>query len=100
MLVAPEDFRRRDTTRTRFISTDGTDLGPLSGDSRHDAGIPAPSRLDEIIDTSRLLSLALRRPCVRLDFYQVEDRVLLGEITPWPGQGRVFEPDFDTALGR
>lgn len=100
MLVAPENFRHRGTVRTRFISKDGADLGPLSGDSRHDAEIDVPWRLDQIVDTSRTLSLALRRPFVRLDFYQEEDRVLLGEITPWPGQGRVFEPGFDTALGR
>lgn len=61
--------------------------------------VPKPSKLKEMIEVARHLSVGF--PFVRVDLYSVEDKVYFGELTFYPWSGYVqFEPDdFDFRLG-
>lgn len=62
--------------------------------------LPRPTRLDEIVSTAERLAAGL--DFVRVDLYDAPDRVVVGELTIYPGSGNEwFEPrEFDVRLGR
>lgn len=99
LLLAVPDFRDRSEVRMRILGPDGTDLGPVVTTAPVDPDLPVPGHLDEIVDAARRLSHALRRPFVRLDFYDTGDRALLGEITPMPGNVNRYVRAHDAYLG-
>ena len=53
----------------------------------------------ETSETAERLSLAIRAPFSRLDFNNVGDRIVFGEVTPRPGGPQWFGPDLDAMLG-
>lgn len=61
--------------------------------------IPKPRHYDEMVRLAEMLSKDL--PFVRVDFYEVNDRVYFGELTLFPGCGwEEFTPaEWDTKLG-
>lgn len=52
---------------------------------------PAPHRLDDMIEISKKLSKAF--PYVRVDFFEVEDKLYLSELTFYPGGGFIQLPE-------
>lgn len=60
---------------------------------------PQPNNLDEMLDIARKLSKEF--PHVRVDLYNIDGRILFGELTFYPWSGYVqFTPDeFDFHLG-
>jgi hypothetical protein len=64
-----------------------------------DRPAPHPSRLAELLDCARRLAAGF--PFVRVDLYQVDERVVFGELTFYPGAGhnRIFPAAADRALG-
>lgn len=78
-----------------------TDWNPLNFSLQYPQGetVDKPSRLKEMLEYAKSLSEDM--PFVRVDFYQVNDRVIFGEMTFFPenGNGR-FSPDtYDALLG-
>jgi hypothetical protein len=61
---------------------------------------PRPKELEKILDISRALSKPF--PHVRVDFYLESDRIMIGELTFFPGCGlESFEPEkFDEIVGK
>lgn len=61
---------------------------------------PQPKNFDVMLDAARKLSKAF--PTVRVDLYNIEGRILFGELTFYPWSGYVqFKPDeFDFTLGK
>ena len=58
----------------------------------HDSDLAKPEKLDEMIRLARKLAKGF--PFVRVDFYYVNNRVIFGEMTFYPGDGRRdFRPD-------
>lgn len=72
----------------------GKDLEP-----RHDIRIDPPAQLTKMIRTAEDLSRDF--PFVRVDFYEVENRIIFGEMTFYPKSGLPdFRPlDYDTNFG-
>lgn len=64
-----------------------------------DGPIPRPPRLEEMIEIARVLSADF--PAVRVDLYEIDDRIFFGEMTFFPWSGYViYNPDsFDYQLG-
>lgn len=64
-----------------------------------DPGLPKPKHFDEMIKLAR--KLAQPFPFVRVDFYEIGDRVFVGEMTFYPSGGIYpFEPqEWDFAYG-
>ncbi len=62
-------------------------------------GIAKPQNLDKMISLAERLSKDF--PFVRVDFYDIEDKIYFGEITFYPGSGlEAFEPiEWDYKLG-
>lgn len=62
-------------------------------------GIAKPQNLDKMISLAERLSKDF--PFVRVDFYDIEDKIYFGEITFYPGNGlEAFEPvEWDYKLG-
>jgi len=61
---------------------------------------PKPSKLDEMLEISRILSKDFEH--VRVDLYEMPDgRVLFGEFTfqTWGGLRRFYPPEYDLILG-
>ena len=66
---------------------------------RSDKSIPKPVHYEEMIRLAEVLSQGI--PFVRVDFYDVEDKIYFGELTFFPGSGfEEFSPEiWDEKLG-
>jgi len=85
----------------RYFDEKGNDLGDaLVGHGNVDADVPAPLHLAELIDASSRMSVALKVPFVRLDFYERKDSIVFGEITPSPGGEQQPRADLDDRFGQ
>ena len=81
-----------------FYTTDWTRLNVKYGSfGNHDN--PRPKHLDEMLSIARILSAEF--PFVRVDFYDLPEHVLLGEMTFDPAGGlKKFNPEsFDLEMG-
>ena len=92
-------FDDRSSIRFRAILPDGTDLGAVCAGLTYDSSIPIPDNIEGLIATASSLSLAVPRPFIRVDLYDVEGKVVFGELTPRPGGGMEYVPDEDVRLG-
>ena len=65
-----------------------------------DTLLPRPDNLDQLLEISTKLSQGI--PFVRVDFYVVDNRVYIGELTFFPNGGiEPFDPpEYDLELGR
>jgi len=91
--------RDKDATAFRFILPDGTDPGPIVRGLVHDHAIPVPSNLEELMEVARRMSLGIPRAFVRVDLYDIDGRVVFGELTPRPGHLMDYGPKQDERLG-
>lgn len=89
----------RSVTR-RYVAADGSDLGEVLVGTPADHGIPVPDSLGTMVAIARHLSLASGLPFVRVDLYDTDEGVVLGEVTRAPGGNQRFRPDHDELLGR
>jgi hypothetical protein len=92
-------FADRSSIRFRAIRPDGTDLGAVCAGLEYDSSIPIPENLEELLATASSLSRAVPRPFIRVDLYDIEGKVVFGELTPRPGGGMEYVPDEDVRLG-
>jgi len=91
--------RDKDATAFRVILPDGTDPGPIVRGLVHDHTIPVPSNLDELMEVARRMSLGIPRAFVRVDLYDVDGRVVFGELTPRPGHLMDYGTEQDERMG-
>lgn len=73
-------------------------LNPVA---RHAAqAAPRPEGLDKMLEIARTLSAGI--PFVRVDLYNINGRILFGELTFYPGSGmgRFAPSEWDTTLGQ
>jgi hypothetical protein len=91
--------RDAESTTFRVILPDGTDAGPVLRGLVHDHDIPVPGNLDALMEVARVMSLAIPRPFIRVDLYDVEGRIVFGELTPRPGHLMDYGPGQDERLG-
>lgn len=89
----------RKSWRYRTFFADGTDPGSIYQKSRYDESIPVPENLDALVDVAKRLSLGIPRAFVRVDLYDVDGRIVFGELTPRPGGTVDFGPEMDERLG-
>lgn len=70
-----------------------------SNNSLHEGDIPQPKCLEEMISVARKLSEKF--PFVRVDLYDVNNKVIFGEMTFYPSDGRSdFTPEkYNTIIG-
>jgi hypothetical protein len=83
----------------RIIDRHGRDVGDIYSGKPIDQTMEPPPRLAETVETAERLSVAIRAQFSRLDFYNVDDRIVFGEVTPRPGGPQWFGPDLDAVLG-
>lgn len=62
--------------------------------------LPTPTSPSGIISAASRLSKVLPLPFVRVDLYEFEGEVLLGELTPTPGSRQRFMRGLDRAMGQ
>ncbi|MDX6276471.1 MAG: hypothetical protein QOJ72_599 [Nocardioidaceae bacterium] len=84
----------------RVLDRDGQDLGPIYIADHHDETIPIPKNLPDLVRVAELLSAAVPRAFIRIDLYEVDGRVVFGELTPRPGGRLTFPAEADARLGR
>ena len=91
----------RDSAATAFrvILPDGTDPGPIVRGLVHDHAIPVPPNLDELMEAGRRMSLGIPRAFIRVDLYDIDGRIVFGELTPRPGHLMDYGPKEDERLG-
>ena len=65
---------------------------------RHDP-LDDPIRPDEMLRIAARVSMAVPLPFVRVDLYESDSQVFLGEITPFPGGSVEHSPTWDRKLG-
>jgi hypothetical protein len=86
-------------TPFRIVDTKGDDMVGFTTRSRVDASLPVPPGLSDVVQAATRLSLAIRAPFSRLDFYCIGNRVVFGEVTPRPGGSGWHGPVVDELLG-
>lgn len=91
------DLRR---TSYRYIDAGGEDLGPdITVGQVIDQSIPPPADLEGVVEVSRHLSRAAALPFVRVDLFETERGIVLGELTRGPGGPQIYRQDHDRRLG-
>lgn len=86
-------------TNYRFVDSSGTDLGDGVWDRRLDPSIPLPAQLETMVEAARHLSMAVGVPFVRVDLYETDRGVVLGELTRVPGGRPQYSPAHDAFMG-
>jgi len=67
-------------------------------DTREDKALPPPKKMTEMLELAK--PLARPFPLVRVDFYEVDDRILCGELTFTPSAGfNRYTEEWDFRLG-
>lgn len=92
--------RNAKTTVFRVILPDGTDAGPVLRGLVHDHDIPVPANLDALMEVAARLSIAIPRAFIRVDLYDIDGRIVFGELTPRPGHLMDYGPEQDERLGQ
>jgi len=87
------------SARFRYLAPDGSDLGAVSRDLRVDPEIPAPQDLPGVIESARHLSRAVGLPFCRVDLYETDRGVVVGEVTRLPGGPQRYRRSHDVLLG-
>ena len=90
----------------KMWSPQGDDLGKIDQHSfPYDATLPPPVDLEAMVDTAKKISMHMMTPFARIDLYESEQGVHLGEVTLRPGSLwknkylHVFTPEWDRKLG-
>ena len=75
------------------------DLFIPSPNSARRAHVPRPAHFDKMVDISKKLSAPF--PFVRVDFYEANDRIYIGEMTFTPGGGfNTYYKNWDLKIGK
>lgn len=90
----------RGVSSRRYLAADGSDLGAVVDGFEVDETIPVPASLPRIVEVASHLSLAAGLPFVRVDVYDTEAGIVLGEITRTPGGLQRIRADHDETMGR
>ena len=90
--------RNGSTLRRLFYDGHWRPLGRIHHTTRCDASLPGPHDPRALVEVARRVSTAAPVAFLRVDLYESLDGVVLGEITPRPGN-RHFRPEWDERLG-
>lgn len=83
----------------KYYDGEWRDLGKARWHRSANPELPIPSTPDALLDAAALVSLTLPLPFVRVDLYEWEGQVFLGEATPMPGPTQRFRRRLDVTLG-
>ncbi|PYF99405.1 TupA-like ATPgrasp [Georgenia satyanarayanai] len=86
-------------SRVRLVDAEGEDLGHVLRGRPYDGSIQLPRHYDVMTGVAEVLSTAVPLPVVRVDVFGTEDGVVLGELTPLPGDSGTFTREWDERLG-
>jgi hypothetical protein len=86
--------------RYRYLDEHGNDLGNVAPRQRIDDTVPIPESLGDMVAAARHLSRAVGVPFSRVDLYDTDHGVVLGEITQSPGGAQLFSAEHDRWMGR
>lgn len=84
---------------SKYYDENWQDLGQVRWSKPATPSLPIPGLSTELLEAARKASLAVPVPFVRVDLYEHEGSVYLGELTPMPGSAQRFRHDVDFALG-
>lgn len=84
LYVAVDHFKDSGKSAISFYDFDWNNLNIKYGD-RQPADVPRPKNLEKMIEIAKKLSKDF--PFVRVDFFEIDDRVMLSELTFYPGGG-------------
>ena len=85
--------------KRNFYTVDWELLDIITDCPKVDRVIPCPDNYDEMVKLAEILSFGF--PFVRVDLYNVEKKVIFGEMTfyPWSGYIQFYPDAFDIELG-
>jgi len=83
----------------RVVDVQGADLLDEYYGKPTDPTIPLPGSLAELFDVASRVSIAIRAPYSRIDLYDLNGRIVFGEVTPRPGSTGWFSAELDVVMG-
>jgi len=90
----------------KLWSPEGKNLGPIDSlGFRYDPDLPPPDDLEALVEAARKISRSVLTPFIRVDLYEADDGVRLGEVTLRPSSLwkkkhlQKFTPEWDRKLG-
>ena len=98
-IIQVDTGRATSTHRRNFFDPDWNELGVGGDEARGTDPVPRPTRLNDMIRYAEIL--AQETDFVRIDMYQLGDRIYLGEMTHTPASGldHLHPPGTDAAWG-
>lgn len=91
--------RKDGSRRSRMLDGGWRDLGNVRRGLEGSSNLPPPDHPEQILDAALRLSRAVPVPFVRVDLYESDGSVFLGELTPMPGSSQRFSRTLDKAMG-
>lgn len=92
--------------RYKIWSPEGQDLGRIEGhNARYDSTLPPAKNIGAIVDAAQRVSKSMMTPFLRVDLYETDRGVYLGEVTLRPGSlwkrnaSSLFFSEWDEKLG-
>lgn len=95
------DFNRFSNLKRNFYDIEWNFLDvEIEYSSDKSIGLEKPENLEEMLDLSKKLSEGF--PHVRVDFYNVDGKIIFGELTFFneAGFGKFYPPEFEIELGK
>lgn len=85
--------------RLKFYDQDWSDIGRIRFGQDIYPQLPLPRHPDRLRLAAEQVSLTLPTAFLRVDLYETEDNVLLGEVACRPGGKQIFRKGLDAAMG-
>lgn len=94
------DVKRHTDHRRNFYDLDWNQLEVVTDKPITDEPIPKPNGFEKMLEIAK--QLAQEFPFVRVDFYSLNSKIYIGELTfyPWSGCVQFTPDDFDFELGK
>lgn len=93
------DVNRHTDHRRNFYDLNWNQLNVVTDKKNSDSAVPKPNEFEKMVEIAK--EFAKDFPFVRVDFYSVDGKIYIGELTfyPWSGCVQFTPDDFDFELG-
>lgn len=91
--------RDASSPRLKLYAPDGTDAGALRRDVKFNPALPKPENFGGLIEAAKTISLAIPTGFVRVDLFEQNNSIVLGELCLIPGGDLYFRKGWDKKLG-
>lgn len=87
-------------TAIKIYDAQGKDVGRIRRDHIFDPTLPKSIYFDQLVEAAEAISASIPTGFVRVDFFEVPEGIILGELSLIPGGDLFFKDGWDQRLGK